>query len=497
MEILEPRYALPSRQHFTNKALPAAQKRLRDHIQEKLKDVPAVGFTTDIWSSSVCPLSLISFTAQWIDPSFNLQRVTLHTQDFRGSHTAERVREAIEGMLNSWGIDKSRVHVIVRDNARNLKKAMDDMEMKSVGCLAHTLQLAVHDGLLSQRSVVDTLATARKIIGHFKHSPLAYSRLEDIQRELKMDVKRLQQDVQVRWNSSLYMLQSILEQKRALLVYSGSYNLPATLTTTQWTLMEKTAEVLVPSEELTKDVSMATASAADVIPAITALRCLLSKDKTTDQGVKTMKSTLLDAVETRFAGIEEEPLYSIATLVDPRYKDRYFTHSDNLCIAKDKLIQEVTKIEERAATVSEESAAAVAGPSSKKKCQEGSSSLGSILDEILEENPLEGRCVSTSAEVQVQTYLMEQPCNRKSNPLQYWKQNASRFPPLADVAAKFLCAPSTSVDSERLFSAVSNILDEKRNRLSADRVEMLIFLKKNLHLILPEYDVESESGDEE
>ena len=63
------------------------------------------------------------------------------------------------------------------------------------------------------------------------------------------------------------------------------------------------------------------------------------------------------------------------------------------------------------------------------------------------------------------------------------------------MAAKFLCAPCTSVDSERLFSSVSNVLDEKRNRLSAGNVEMLIFLKKNLHLILPKY--ESESGDEE
>ena len=269
MEVLEPRYVLPSRHYFTEKALPAAHKKLRDHVQEQLANVPAIGFTTDIWSSSVCPMSLLSFTAQWIDASFTLQRVTLHTQDFRGSHTAERIGEAIQGMLDSWGIDKSRVHVIVRDNARNMKKAMDDMEITSLGCLAHTLQLAVHEGLLSQRSVVDTLATARKIIGHFKHSPLAYSRLEDIQRELKMDVKRLQQDVQVRWNSSLYMLESILEQKRALLVYAGSYNLPAALTATQWTLMEKTAQVLAPFEELTKDVSKATASAADVIPAIT------------------------------------------------------------------------------------------------------------------------------------------------------------------------------------------------------------------------------------
>ncbi|KAM3875860.1 zinc finger BED domain-containing protein 4-like [Diretmus argenteus] len=455
MEILEPRYVLPSRHYFTEKALPAAHKKLRDHLQDKLAD------------------------------------------DFRGAHTAERIKEAIQGMLDSWGIDKSRVHVIVRDNARNMKKAMDDMGVQSVGCLTHTLQLAVHEGLLSQRSVVDTLATARKIIGHFKHSPLAYSRLEDIQRDLKMDVKRLQQDVQVRWNSSLYMLQSLLEQKHALLVYGGSYNLPATLTTAQWTLMEKTAEVLVPFEQLTRDVSMATASAADVIPAITALRRLLSQEKTTDQGVKTMKSTLLAAVETRFAGIEEEPLYSIATLVDPRYKDRYFTESDNLSIAKDKLIQEVAKMEQRAATASEEPEAAVAEPTSKKKRQEASSSLGSILDEILEENQLESRSVSTSAEVQVQTYLLEQTSNRKSNPLQYWKQNGSRFPPLADVATKFLCAPCTSVDSERLFSAVSNVLDEKRNRLSADHVEKLIFLRKNLHLILPEYVSESESGDEE
>lgn len=150
-----------------------------------------------------------------------------------------------------------------------MKKAMDDLGVPSMGCVAHILQLVVHEGLLSQCSVTDTLANARKIIGHFKHSPLAYSRLEDIQIDLKMDVKRLQQDVQVRWNSSLYMLQSILEQKRALSVYAADHNLPASLAPNQWTLMEKIAEVLAPFEELTRDVSKETATAADVIPAIT------------------------------------------------------------------------------------------------------------------------------------------------------------------------------------------------------------------------------------
>ena len=161
---------------------------------------------------------------------------------------------------------------------------------------------------------------------------------------------------------------------------------------------------------------------------------------------------------------------------------RYFTKSDNLRLTKEFLIQEVMKIEENMATSKEPEAAE---PVSKAPRQEATSSLGSILDKILEEFQSEAQSVSTtSADVQVQTYLSEQTIPRKSNPLDYWKTHATQFPSLAAVATKFLCAPCTSVDSERLFSAVSNILDEKRNRLSPDKVEMLIFLKKNIHFIL-------------
>ncbi|KAJ4942888.1 hypothetical protein JOQ06_005400 [Pogonophryne albipinna] len=52
------------------------------------------------------------------------------------------------------------------------------------------------------------------------------------------------------------------------------------------------------------------------------------------------------------------------------------------------------------------------------------------------------------------------------------------------VARKYLSAPCTSTDSERLFSAASHVLDEKRNRLMADKAEKLLFIKKNLPLFL-------------
>ncbi len=51
------------------------------------------------------------------------------------------------------------------------------------------------------------------------------------------------------------------------------------------------------------------------------LRRVLSREDDDDQGIKTMKRTLLEAVEKCFADVETEPLFYIATLLDSRYKD--------------------------------------------------------------------------------------------------------------------------------------------------------------------------------
>ncbi|KAK0142412.1 Retrovirus-related Pol polyprotein from type-1 retrotransposable element R2 [Merluccius polli] len=90
--------------------------------------------------------------------------------------------------------------------------------------LLMSLALVVHEGLLSQRSVADAVAVGRRIVGHFKHSDLAYSRLEDIQLQINQPTKRLQQDVQTCWNSTFYMIQSLIEQKRALGIYASEYS---------------------------------------------------------------------------------------------------------------------------------------------------------------------------------------------------------------------------------------------------------------------------------
>ncbi|KAJ8349041.1 hypothetical protein SKAU_G00276300 [Synaphobranchus kaupii] len=455
MEFLEPRYTLPSRRHFAEVCLPEIYNIVATHIHELLaRDIPTISFTTDIWSSDVSPVSMLSLTAQWIDKDFNLMKAVLHSQEFTGTHSASAISDAFEKMFQTWKIDKTKVHAVVRDNARNMTKAMMDSGLASFGCMAHTLQLAVHDGVFSQRSISDAVAIGQKIVGHFKHSPLAYSRLQAVQIQLGMKAKRLQQDVSTRWNSTFYMLESLLEQKHALATCAADYDLPATL------------------------ISSSEASAADVIPSVRALRRLLSKEADTDHGVKTTKTALLEAVNKRFDQIESDPIFCIATSLDPRYKDWYFDEDvkQRLRAILDAHLTPAAGAEDE--THGRESAD---HPRSKRPRPDGARpSLHDMFEEILEENGPERP--STTASQQLDVFLAETPIPRGETALGYWRNNHLRFPELAQMARKYLCAPCTSTESERLFSSASHVLDEKRNRLSCNKAEMLIFVKKNMHL---------------
>ena len=61
-------------------------------------------------------------------------------------------------MLSKWNIEKGEVHLILRDNGSNMIKAMDQGDFEHLGYFAHTLQLVIHNGIFSQRAVIDTLA---------------------------------------------------------------------------------------------------------------------------------------------------------------------------------------------------------------------------------------------------------------------------------------------------------------------------------------------------
>ena len=82
----------------------------------------------------------------------------------------------------------------------------------------------------------------------------------------------------------------------------------------------------------------------------------------------------------------------------------------------------------------------------------------------------------------VNTYLSEVSAPRHSNPLHYWKEKKVTWPLLAYLARKYLAPPCTAVPSEILFSIAGNIVTDRRTWLDVEKVEMLLFLNKIIHL---------------
>jgi len=70
-------------------------------------------------------------------------------------------------------------------------------------------------------------------------------------------------------------------------------------------------------------------------------------------------------------------------------------------------------------------------------------------------------------------------CNQNADVLAFWRSVKDRFPLLSGVARKYLGVPATSVPSERVFSATSYIISNRRSALKPSSVDKLTFPHAN------------------
>lgn len=149
INFLSPKYTIPSRWYFSDVALPELFNLVSCHTSSRLQAEPetAISFTSDIWTSKISLMSMLSLTATWVDKDFQ-QQVLLHCQEMTGSHTAANIAATFDTMLQRWGLEKNRIHVVLRDNGRNISKALDEGNLPSLPCMAHTLELVKSEASL-------------------------------------------------------------------------------------------------------------------------------------------------------------------------------------------------------------------------------------------------------------------------------------------------------------------------------------------------------------
>ena len=267
MKELEPRYSLPSRRYFSDVIISSIHVNVNHLVTQLLSSTNFVSLTTDIWSSDNSHHSFMSLVAHFIIDSMEKKDLMLRCWKFDESHTAENISSNILSHIQSWDIEEKLV-CVVRDNAANMITGMCVDNIPSLSCLAHSLQLIIKDGIFQQPSVQQLLISARSIIGYYHHLNTAFHTFQQMQEQLGLPKHLLIQDVSTCWNSSFYMLQRLIEQKRAITVTSTECQPPSELRAQQWTLAEKVVKILVAFEEATCEISGNYASASVIIPII-------------------------------------------------------------------------------------------------------------------------------------------------------------------------------------------------------------------------------------
>lgn len=113
-------------------------------------------------------------------------------------------------------------------------------------------------------------------------------------------------------------------------------------------------------------------------------------------------------------------------------------------------------------------------PESASDLSSHSSSLWHEFDNLAAES-----LVGAHKNTEVNTYLNMPLLERTGNPLKWWEQNEKLLPNLCKLAVAYLGIPATETACERVFSSAGNIVSSKRESLTTQHIEELVFLHEN------------------
>ena len=85
-------------------------------------------------------------------------------------------------------------------------------------------------------------------------------------------------------------------------------------------------------------------------------------------------------------------------------------------------------------------------------------------------------------ENQLNSYLMSAKAAsfpQKSEPSKFWIDNVALYPELCAFALDVLAIQCSSAPSERLFSTAGEATSGKKNRLSGEKLEQKVFVRRN------------------
>nr|CAI5850359.1 unnamed protein product [Callosobruchus analis] len=472
VNMLSPGYKLPSRKTISSSLIPQLYECTRENVKLRIRNSLAISITTDSWTS-IANQNFVGITAHWINEG-KMESHLLECVEFSDRHTASNLTNLLQKVFSEWEIT-GKICCVVTDNAHNIVAAVNNGNWRHVSCFAHSLNLIVQSGLTRIEPVLNKV---RKIVEHFRRSPHALAKLNQVQEQMNLPILKLKIDVCTRWNSTWDMIRRFSERKdpiisaMALLQYNEWI-----LTSEDWDTLKICVDVLKIFDDVTQEISAEkTVTLSKVFIFINGMKKHLSKylENGRNNSVEGMINIFLEKIAERFRNFDKNELICQAILLDPRFKKLGFTSDSKFVWALESLKKKVTSTHVTEKNVEEERV-----DTEDYKNKQTTSTLWEDFDATVAKvkggtNPL------AAGIVEVDKYMNEPLVGRNENPLIWWEQRKAIYPRLYILAIRRLCITATSVPCERIFSKTGQIATDRRSRLKSSKLSQIIFLNFNL-----------------
>ncbi|XP_034146796.1 zinc finger BED domain-containing protein 4-like [Esox lucius] len=281
----------------------------------------------DLWSSRTTE-PYISLTIHYIDDNWKQQSKCLQTSYFPDVHTGEIIAAVLREALPSWGLEDSRQVCMTTDSGANMVKTLALNRWTRLGCFGHRLHIAIERSVQNEPRLSRDTGVCKRVVSTFSYS-FKKQKAPSAQDKLNLPLHKLIMESPTSWGSRLQMMERVLEQEKAITHVLSADKKTRHLAPNYQDIdvFECIMAALKPLQEFTDALSgEAYVSVLYLKPVLHLFKTeVLKSNEGEAQLTRDIKMRVVDYLFDKYTNPETDELLTMATFLDPRFKNTYMT----------------------------------------------------------------------------------------------------------------------------------------------------------------------------
>ncbi|CAG8552901.1 12817_t:CDS:2 [Cetraspora pellucida] len=158
---LNPNYSVPCKNSLNKKMCEFVSIGKNNLIELIKNSMDTFFFTMDLWTQD--HKSYIGITIHWMTPNFEIKQALLTIETFKYPHSGDNIEDCLRKEFQKWNITQ-KLFGGTTDNDSAMVKVLQQLNINHVHCVAHTMQLAIKDGLKNVKDLIDMMKKLNSFI---------------------------------------------------------------------------------------------------------------------------------------------------------------------------------------------------------------------------------------------------------------------------------------------------------------------------------------------